>query len=463
MKKTIFFIAILLAIVPFVHATKVWTRVTDRADIQANEPIMLVMEDNANNRWILKFSPNYVSNIDHPCFKLEEIVSNDLTDYNRSDYVFTMSKHAWIDNIVYFYMDITPYKGISSLTYTKTMLKNSNNENYGIAAGMYTKDGTFPPDDNNYYWLLEEWGDQGYFKIHTGNIETKYGAYLGFTTPHVFYSQDGSGVGLGPATTPINQWATNQTLEAASTGGNMAAAWSIYKEVEIPEITLDENSDNSTTLVTNDGKVANVTIKRSLSSASYNTLVLPFDLTAEQIKDKFGTCTIQEFTGTSLENEGQTIVFEFTKTNQMKAGVPYLIQPTSDVTSDSYFEGVTIDKELKKAAFDYATFEGIYSPAYICEQGVENQNVLFVGAENSLYWPSATSGKMKGMRAYFELLDGAPALVHARFSFVRQQPTELPTTKKQQIGSSKKLIKGRLVIVRDDLQYSVDGQLINRR
>jgi len=226
------------------------------------------------------------------------------------------------------------------------------------------------------------------------------------------------------------------------------------------DLTLNDNEDNSSKLADADGYTAeNVYTNRTLVSASYNTIVLPFSLTSAQVATAFGKCTIQEFTGTSFENDNQTLVLEFVETDHIEAGVPYLIQPASDVANAQFAE-VMISKDMVNATDTYADFKGIYSPAYICEQGVENKNVLFVGAANSLYWPSATSGQMKGMRGYFELKDSAPSLSQARFSFVRQNLTDMAEVDAEQKGAYKQIVDGKLVIVRDGVQYSAEGQKI---
>ena len=103
---------------------------------------------------------------------------------------------------------------------------------------------------------------------------------------------------------------------------------------------------------------ATVSLKRVLKCCRWNTLCLPFDLTAEQLQ----ACKISEvraLTGSTLA-DGQ-VTLNFQKTEQVKAGKPYIVQVSEDI------EGFTLDNIKVEAAAPvavsttYADMQGTYN------------------------------------------------------------------------------------------------------
>lgn len=75
------------------------------------------------------------------------------------------------------------------------------------------------------------------------------------------------------------------------------------------------------------------------------------------------------------------------KQTSIKAGVPYIIKWTSGtgITSPA-FSNVTIDYSLESVDTDEIGFMGTYSK--ITLEGGDNE-VLFMGTDNKLYWPTS--------------------------------------------------------------------------
>lgn len=159
----------------------------------------------------------------------------------------------------------------------------------------------------------------------------------------------------------------------------------------------DGTAENDGTVAVGAVSDAKVAIVRTLSSEYWNTLCLPFSLTAEQITATFGEGTlITEFS----DVEGS--VMTFTNATSIEAGKPYLFKPANTV-ANPVFEGVAIsgsDAEMIIGTTngDYA-FAGTYGTYDMETDGSE----VFITTSGTLSYPAAGSNRMKGMRAYIIL------------------------------------------------------------
>ncbi len=92
------------------------------------------------------------------------------------------------------------------------------------------------------------------------------------------------------------------------------------------------------------------------------------------------------------------------KTETIPAGTPFIIKwatketPATDLVSP-VFTGVTIDNTMNNADFTGGTFKGTYSPIV---WNTENKSILFVGENNTLYYPKS-GAFVNACRAYFDL------------------------------------------------------------
>lgn len=89
-----------------------------------------------------------------------------------------------------------------------------------------------------------------------------------------------------------------------------------------------DDAKNQVMLNTFGGKTVRVELTRTIESGQWNTLCLPFDMTAAQIQATFGEGT-QVATFSSVENG----VVDFTTTDNISAGIPCLINPTATVST----------------------------------------------------------------------------------------------------------------------------------
>lgn len=183
-----------------------------------------------------------------------------------------------------------------------------------------------------------------------------------------------------------------------------AAYISKIEIVAIPGITLEEDADDTETKIkANNGKTQDVTLTRSLKAGAWNTICLPFDVTADQVESVLkATGNVKEF---DKEDKATATIF-FKPATEMKAGVPYLIKPTEDATVLN-FKDVTINNvdELSRINGNDYCICGVFGKYAMKTNGTE----LFLNAAGKFVAPAAATNTMKGFRAYFMVPSGASA------------------------------------------------------
>ena len=173
----------------------------------------------------------------------------------------------------------------------------------------------------------------------------------------------------------------------------------------------------------------------------WNTLCLPFDVTDGDADDDIsltGTplkgATVKELDVTGRYDEdgnadengsyqtgivGTTLYLYFKDASAIEAGKPYLVKWAKPAGYTAYdgtnatscsdivnpvFTGVTIDAALHSVTSEdnKVSFVGNYSPVTLTAGDPSN---LYLGARNTLYWPSSNSGgrDINAFRAYFHV------------------------------------------------------------
>lgn len=161
----------------------------------------------------------------------------------------------------------------------------------------------------------------------------------------------------------------------------------------VPELTFDENADNQTVIAGNLGKVATVSLKRTLVADKWNTFCVPFDL--DDTSALFEGVEIKEYDD-QKGVEGNTMYFK--KVNAIVAGQPYLVKPKTDIVNP-VFKNVRIKTDAPQSvgSADYK-FVGVFSPLTF-DDGMSRKS-LFLSSDGSLIYPDSGT-TMRGMRAYF--------------------------------------------------------------
>ena len=180
-------------------------------------------------------------------------------------------------------------------------------------------------------------------------------------------------------------------------------AYDVELEVEYETaLALSETTDNSAALTEWDGYEADVTLTRTLSAGSWNTLALPYDVSAlylYSLKSYYGA-SVKELTGATFSNG--TLTLTFADASSIVAGKPYLVKVTTALDfSTQAMAGVIVSKTAKP--FTSTNVDFIPTLGKTTIPAGETKEILFLASGNKLLNPSALPADMKGFRAYFQL------------------------------------------------------------
>ena len=252
-------------------------------------------------------------------------------------------------------------------------------------------------------------------------------------------------------------------------------------EPAVIEQLYDDNGTNnrSQLLVLKDGQPHNLMLMgRTLYRDGYwNTLCLPFDIDNLSSTPLDGATVKELDTETAYDGhvtgvEGTTLYLNFKDATSIEAGKPYIVkwETTGADIVNPVFRGVTVttstqeienpfrdsyeDPEFITVAaptdvtFSGGKFCGTYDPTVIYD---DEHTRYYLGAQNTLYYPTDEGFRVNAFRAYFQLTDpnvNASAIV---LNFGDGETTG--------IGS---IDNGELRIDNDDW-YSLDGRRLNAK
>lgn len=210
-----------------------------------------------------------------------------------------------------------------------------------------------------------------------------------------------------------------------------------------------DNADNTSDINAYNGQTINVQLTgRTLyKDDSWNTICLPFDVTIAG--SPLDGATVMELNTTSSSLTESTLTLKFDEVSAIEAGKPYLIKWASGTNlteEDLVFNSVEIKKDLVPAVVgsNVITFSGNYAPVQF-EAG--DKNILYVGANNQLYYPSAEV-TMNAFRAYFQV-DDSSLIKHFALKFSGDDATAIET-----IANGQQTTEGAI--------YNVAGQRLNK-
>ena len=220
------------------------------------------------------------------------------------------------------------------------------------------------------------------------------------------------------------------------------------------EVVVDENADNTTALQAFVGETVTATVVRNFTNANYMTLTLPFDMSAAQVSQAFGNGNATIYTFASVrENSEGTLDLLFDATNSIQAGYPYILKLKSNVNGFTV-DGVTINTTLNN------TNQGSISMVPVLDGGgkLTGSTQYWLASDNYLYNAGTYNTDLLGLRAYFNIPTGSK--VRARAVFNSNETTDIvDLTPENNTPSVKKVLKnGQLIIIRDGVQYNVQGQ-----
>jgi hypothetical protein len=174
--------------------------------------------------------------------------------------------------------------------------------------------------------------------------------------------------------------------------------------VNVHSVVLDENS----TTVPESAEGVNVTVKRTISAGSWNTICLPFAMTEAQCKAAFGDdVQLADFSAWSSEedDDGNIVKLEvdFADVTEIEANHPYIIKVSTDMTEFSV-DGVDIaaEEEPTVQVGKKKAERGYFIGTYTANTEVPADNLFLSGNK---FWYSSGLTQMNGFRGYFELAD----------------------------------------------------------
>lgn len=270
---------------------------------------------------------------------------------------------------------------------------------------------------------------------------------LTYTNPLVFrYTKDG--MYLGDEATPTHnstRLAKLLSQKNIKIGANNEACSGTYtiqlaSNDYAPAQTYSDNILRETATVSfNAQDNVDVQLERTLSPEYWNTFCVPFTISADVIKEKFGegtqVCTFGSMEGT---------VMNFAHSTSIEAGKPYIVKPTKEVVDPS-FTGVNIEATAaKKVGADGYFMQGIYSAK--TDLTTDGTN-LFLGDGNKFYKPAgATTARMKGLRAFFIVPQGTNlAALRANIDGATTSIDELTTVVEQPTDNRIYNLQGQFV------------------
>lgn len=202
-------------------------------------------------------------------------------------------------------------------------------------------------------------------------------------------------------------------------------------------ITLDEATDNSSWLTTNNGQAYCVTLTRTLGATGYNSFCVPFNIPAANWAS-YNITEVKKLESSSLVGESMTLTFS-DETTKIEAGKPYLVKVSSEVENPT-FDDVIISSTTTITETEYANFVPVMNPTAL---DANDMTKLFLTGGTKLTWPK-TAGTIKGFRSYF-LLKNAPAGARSVVMLFDDQTTGIKTISEERS-------------LKSDDWYTIDGR-----
>ncbi len=204
--------------------------------------------------------------------------------------------------------------------------------------------------------------------------------------------------GNGTTFTAENTNKNYARIDAAGTPGYLTESATVF---------LHDNADNTPALTAYNGQTKTVKIvgRTLYKDGSWNTLCLPFSMTAEQVTSQLAPNKLMTLSSATFADG--TLTLNFSEAASIEAGKPYIIKWASgDNITSPEFTNVTISSAgPTDVTGTAANFHGIYAPY---STGGENKKMLYLGSDNKVYYPSK-SRTINAFRAYFTLNNGIEA------------------------------------------------------
>ena len=257
-------------------------------------------------------------------------------------------------------------------------------------------------------------GQQGYIAIHHVSKDCFILAipYIGIFGDGDVAAGEWQTMTVTETTATISGLATNNAYEVQiqSVQGTDESEW--CDAFEFALLSLDSNADNNAALLNYGGMQAHVTLanRTLVQNGTWNTLCLPFSLSAEELAaSPLAGADFRTLEGIDVTSTSVTLNFS-AQGDYDSYGIfgtfPWIVKwESGSGIVNPQFANVTLYSSLNNLSYSDAasgygiTFKGTYAKQ---EFTADNPSVLFVGADNKLYYPLA-GAKVGAFRGYFEL------------------------------------------------------------
>ena len=167
-----------------------------------------------------------------------------------------------------------------------------------------------------------------------------------------------------------------------------------------PDFTIDENVNSNAITA---GENGTVTIERTFNANAWNTLVLPFDVSPNDLPVKFGAdAKFATYTGTTKNNDG-TYTLNFKSVSALTANTPVFVWGANG-DGRYEFSGVKVVKADPTSTPSDAAFS--FTGSY--DKTTLKAGDWFISSDNKFYRALGTE-TMKPMRAVFRPVSAAAA------------------------------------------------------
>mgnify|MGYP003289817955 CR=1 FL=1 len=237
----------------------------------------------------------------------------------------------------------------------------------------------------------------------------------------------------------------------------------LYADFGELDIYEDRNNDRTISILERDKNhpthpraTHSIRVHRPLQAGMYNTICLPFDLDLTNPNQPIKSAL--EFTGTTTTADGE-MMFNFRQVTELQAGMPYLVEPKSEVGYDNVIYGdVVCPQDFEAISHtpegSAVTFHAVMNPTRLDNY----ENVYLLVANNRLA-RSISAGDMLGMRAYFTV--NAPAQMPHKTSIAIEKNAPTASESVQASGersdARKVIYNERIYIIRDGVTYTITG------
>ncbi len=147
-----------------------------------------------------------------------------------------------------------------------------------------------------------------------------------------------------------------------------------------------------------------IMLRRTLQTNNWNTICLPFNMTAEEVAATFGDGTkLEEFGSLKFFTDGSVCQLNFKAVDEIMAGESYLIKPTKATGNSFTLDARTISKKIKESyvnpssSADTVKFVGTYKRIVIADGNAEK---YFIQGNKIYHVAEGQSVVMNGFRCY---------------------------------------------------------------